>query len=185
MLGGFLEMLADTVKYPCHIAARYVQLTPSLASGKIAYSAGTKALAFAASATSGNTLSMDPHEAVAFAARWAAAWNAHDFDSVLVHFSDDVVFTSPLAGQIVPGSGGVIHGKQALRAYWAAGIEQQPDLRLEVLGAYAGVDALVIHYRNQRGGFVNEVLLFEGDSVVAGHATYLAVAPPASQGEWL
>ena len=34
--------------------------------------------------------------------------------------------------------------------------------------------ALVINYRNQAGGLVNEVLLFAGDLVAEGHGTYLA-----------
>jgi hypothetical protein len=32
---------------------------------------------------------------------------------------------------------------------------------------------LVINYRNERGGLVNEVLHFDGDLVREGHGTYL------------
>ena len=38
---------------------------------------------------------------------------------------------------------------------------------------YGGIDTLVIHYRNQLGGLVNEVLTFDGERVVSGHGTYL------------
>ncbi len=41
------------------------------------------------------------------------------------------------------------------------------------MGVYAGVSTLVINYRNQRGGLVNEVLIFDGDLVTSGHGTYL------------
>ncbi len=124
---------------------------------------------------------MEPIDAVEFAATWAAAWNAHDVEAVLSHFADDVTFSSPLAAEIVPGSGGVIRGKDALRSYWSEGLRRQPDLRFEVEGVYLGVDALVIHYRNQRGGLINEVLTFDGGLVASGQATYLAVTPPANQ----
>jgi len=124
---------------------------------------------------------MEPIDAVEFAATWAAAWNAHDVEAVLSHFADDVTFSSPLAAEIVPGSGGVVRGKAALRAYWSEGLRRQPDLRFEVEGAYLGVDTLVIHYRNQRGGLVNEVLTFEGSLVKSGQATYLALTAPANQ----
>ncbi len=40
------------------------------------------------------------------------------------------------------------------------------------LGVYAGFDTLVINYRNQAGGLVNEVLTFADGLVVAGHGTY-------------
>jgi hypothetical protein len=109
----------------------------------------------------------------AFARHWVAAWNAHDVEAVLAHFADDVVFTSPVASQLLEGSDGVVRGKSALRAYWSEGLRRIPDLHFEVVGTYAGVDVLVINYRNHRGGLVSEVLRFEGDLVVEGHGTYL------------
>ena len=78
----------------------------------------------------------------------------------------------PVAGQLLGGDG-VIRGKDALRAYWAEGLRRIPDLRFEVLGSYAGVDCLVINYRNQKGGLVNEVLIFDGSLVAEGYGTYL------------
>lgn len=123
-------------------------------------------------------------DAHAFAQQWLRAWNDHDLDALLDHFTDDVVFTSPVAARIVPGSDGVIRGKEALRRYWTLGLELIPDLRFELLGVYEGVDTVVVHYRNQRGGLVNEVLQFSGDRVEVGHGTYLGqgVDPAAAVG---
>lgn len=112
----------------------------------------------------------DPAE---FSADWVAAWNAHDLDTLLSHFHDDVVFTSPVAAQIVPESGGVLRGKDALRAYWTEGLRRIPDLRFSVERVFAGVSVLVISYRNQRGNLVDEVLVFADGVVVEGHVTYL------------
>jgi hypothetical protein len=108
-----------------------------------------------------------------FARQWAEAWNAHDVEAVLAHFHDDVIFTSPVAAQLIEGSDGVIRGKEALRAYWTEGLRRIPDLRFEVVGVYAGVSVLVVNYRNQRGGLVSEVLVFDGELVREGHGTYL------------
>lgn len=116
---------------------------------------------------------MDHADAVAFAEGWVNAWNSHDLDAVLSHFADNVVFTSPVVAQFVDGSGGVIRGKAALRAYWAEGLRRIPDLHFEVVGVYVGVDALVINYRNQLGRLVNEVLIFDGSLVTQGRGTYL------------
>jgi ketosteroid isomerase-like protein len=110
-----------------------------------------------------------------FVRHWLDAWNSHDVDAVLAHFADAVTFTSPVAARIVESSGGVVRGKQALRAYWSEGIRLIPDLHFELLGLYVGVDTLTINYRNQNGGLVNEVLRFEGPLVVEGHGTYLSV----------
>jgi len=107
-----------------------------------------------------------------FAQRWVRAWNARDVESVLVHCADDVVFTSPTARRVVPASAGTVVGKQALRDYWVAALQGNPDLRFTLLGVYVGVDTVVLHYRNQVGGLVNEVMTFRNGLVAVGHATH-------------
>ena len=119
---------------------------------------------------------MDYSQAQAFAEQWVADWNTRDVDALLKHFTDDVVFTSPVAVRLL-GCDGVIRGKEALRKYWSAGVRLIPDLRFEVLAVYVGISTLVINYRNQDGGVVCEVLAFDGDLVREGHGTYLAQAP--------
>ena len=108
-----------------------------------------------------------------FARDWCEAWNAHDVEAVLAHFHDDAVFTSPVAARVVPESGGVVRGKDALRRYWFTALAALPDLHVEVVATYVGTNALVINYRNHRGQLVNEVLIFDGALVREGHGTYL------------
>ncbi len=116
---------------------------------------------------------MDLAGAHEFVDAWLKAWNDHDLDRVLGHFTDDVVFTSPVAAQLLAGSDGVISGKAALRHYWGEGLRRIPDLHFEVVGVYLGIGVVVINYRNQAGNFVNEVLGFDGSLVCWGHGTYL------------
>lgn len=107
--------------------------------------------------------------------RWTRAWNGHDLEAILEHFASDVVFTSPVAAQLVPGSDGTVRGKAALREYWAEGLRRISDLHFEVLGCYLGVDTIVINYRNQNGRLVNEVLVIGADGLITqGHGTYLS-----------
>jgi ketosteroid isomerase-like protein len=120
---------------------------------------------------------MDHATAQRFADAWAQAWNAHDLEGVLAHFADGVVFSSPAAAQLISGSGGVVRGKAALRDYWTEGLRRIPDLHFTVLDVYAGVSAVVINYRNQKGARVSEVLIFDGPLVVEGHGTYLGTDP--------
>ncbi len=115
---------------------------------------------------------MDYADAQDFVHSWVQAWNAHDLDEVLSHFADDVIFTSPVAAQLLDDSDGVIRGKAALRNYWSEGLRRIPDLRFEVVDVYVGLSTLVINYRNQRNALVNEVLIFDGALVVQGHGTY-------------
>lgn len=69
---------------------------------------------------------MDNEFAQQFTSDWLDASNAHDLESILGHFTDEIVFTSPLARQIVEGSDGVIHDKEELRAYWNEGLRRSP-----------------------------------------------------------
>ncbi|QNA83341.1 nuclear transport factor 2 family protein [Sphingomonas sp. So64.6b] len=109
---------------------------------------------------------------LSFATEWSDAWNAHDLERVLGHFHDDVVFTSPVAAAILPETRGQVRGKEALRAYWTEGLRRIPDLHFTVEQVFAGVDTVVIRYRNQKGVSVSEVLIFDGDKVRSGHGTY-------------
>jgi NAD(P)H-dependent FMN reductase/ketosteroid isomerase-like protein len=125
---------------------------------------------------------IDQQRAADFAARWERDWNAHDLDALLAHFAEDVVFTSPVAAQLLPGGDGVIRGREALRAYWSHALTLLPDLHFTVEDVYAGLDTIAIAYRNHLGNRVCEVLRFAGPLVVAGHATYRSDAAAAASG---
>ncbi|ORA98217.1 DUF4440 domain-containing protein [Mycolicibacter minnesotensis] len=120
-------------------------------------------------------------DALAFSRDWVRAWNSHDVEAVLAHFHDDVVFTSPVAAQMYPETAGVIRGKSELRRYWSGALQRIPELLFVVEDVYRGIDTLVINYRNQNGGLVNEVLRFADDGlVIEGHGTYLVARPAAT-----
>lgn len=94
-----------------------------------------------------------------FAAQWINAWNARGVEAVLAHFAEDVVFTSPTAIRFAPESGGTVRGKDALRRCWTLALQGNPDLHFELVGVYT----VVLHYRNQLGGLVNEVCVAARD----------------------
>ena len=125
---------------------------------------------------------MDRNTATGFAESWLEAWNAHDVDAILDHFAEEVVFTSPVASQLLDDCDGVVRGKPALREYWTEGLRRIPELHFEVEALYVGVSTLVINYRNHRGSLVNEVLRFDGELVVEGHGTYLGADASGASG---
>jgi hypothetical protein len=113
---------------------------------------------------------MKPDE---FAREWIDAWNARDLERILSHYSRDVVFTSPVAAQVVPESRGVIRGIDALRSYWTAALQRNPDLHFDLVSVLETVDGITILYRNQRNVLVAETLLFAADGlVIQGFAAY-------------
>lgn len=116
---------------------------------------------------------MDTEFAQRFAKEWEAAWNSHDVDRILIHYTDDVVFQSPYIVHRLQEPTGQVHGKDELRAYWSSGLEQQPDLRFAVEDVRVSVDTLVINYRNHHGHRVSEVLRFRGELVRWGCGAYV------------
>ncbi len=100
----------------------------------------------------------------AFAIEWEAAWNSHDLDRILAHYSPEVTFRSQKAMRSV--GQGELRGKDALRAYWAKALEAQPDLSFVVVDVLRGYGMLVITYRNQRNVLAAETLRFGPDGLV-------------------
>jgi hypothetical protein len=116
----------------------------------------------------------------AFIRRWENEWNSHNVEAVLAHFHENVVFTSPLAEKVLPGSAGAVKGKAALRRYWNAALLLNPDLAFEVTAAFSGVDCLLIAFRNERGEDRVEILRFQDRLVIEGHGTYGLSAIPSA-----
>ncbi|MFJ4183780.1 nuclear transport factor 2 family protein [Kitasatospora sp. NPDC089509] len=107
-----------------------------------------------------------------FARDWADAWNAHDLERILAHFTEDVVFASPRILELIGDPSGEVRGKEALRVYWAKGLKHLPDLHFTVEDVRVSVDTLVINYRNERGRAVAEVLSFREGRVCRGFGAY-------------
>ncbi len=116
-----------------------------------------------------------PMDARGFAEIWEKAWNSHDLAAIMEHYRDDVVFRSRKAIPLV--GTGEITGKPALRAYWAAALERQPDLAFRVTDVYEGHEMLVIAYVNHRGVRAAETLYFDGRGQVFRAAACHGPAP--------
>jgi ketosteroid isomerase-like protein len=124
-------------------------------------------------------MSMDDERAQQFAEHWYAAWNAHDLAAILDHYADDVEMVSPFVSALTDREDSTIAGKDALRSYFAAGLEKYPELHFEPIELFVGVDSLVLHYRGVGGGLAAEVVFLDSRDKVtryfAHYATVLAV----------
>lgn len=113
-----------------------------------------------------------PAAARAFAEGWIDAWNAHDLDAVLAHYSDDFEFSSPLVIQFAAEPTGTLKGKAAVQAYWRAALASVPTLRFDLVDVLAGVDCLTILYRGHRGLAAELFELDANGRAVRGRALY-------------
>ncbi|MDX2118993.1 MAG: nuclear transport factor 2 family protein [Planctomycetota bacterium] len=113
----------------------------------------------------------------AFTRDWLRAWNAHDLERILAHYTDDVVFSSPFGARLASSNDGtpdgILRGKPALRAYWQQALHRYPDLRFVPLGHTFGTDTLVIRYLSVHDLVACEVMtLNDQHKVTRASATY-------------
>ena len=85
----------------------------------------------------------------AFALEWAEAWNSHDLDRILAHYSDQVALVSPVALNLLKNGTGIVQGKSALRDYFQLGLKAYPDLHFELKDVLWGVETIVAYYGNE------------------------------------
>lgn len=96
-----------------------------------------------------------------FAAQWIAAWNSHDLDTILSHYSPGVVLTSPVAAKILNDPSGTVRGKAALENYFQLGLEAYPNLHFDLQEVMQGLSSIVLCYINQKGTKTAEFMEFD------------------------
>ncbi len=105
---------------------------------------------------------MTDQQATAIAHAWIDAWNSHDIERILSHYGDTVQLTSPLVERILGPGRSMVHGKDALRAYFLRGLETYPHLLFRFQGAYPGESSLVVQYESVRGLRAAEFMRLDG-----------------------
>ncbi len=91
---------------------------------------------------------MTTESAKQFAREWVNAWNSHNLDRILDHYSDDFTIITPMAAKLYPESNGTVTGKSNVRKYWQIGLDKIPDLKFEILDVLTGINGLTIYYIN-------------------------------------
>lgn len=100
-----------------------------------------------------------------FSADWVAAWNNHDLDRILSHYTDDFEMSSPVIIKVAGEPSGTLKGKEKVGAYWAKALQLVPDLHFELMTTLIGVDSLTLYYKGTRG-LSAEVFHFNQDGKV-------------------
>lgn len=110
-----------------------------------------------------------PRSAAFLAKEWIEAWNAHDLDRILAHYHDEVIFRSPYVAAFGEPSG-TLHGKAALRDYFAQAMARVPDLTFELDRVFVGVASIAVSYRGVAGVPAIEVM-GSGDGTLASEVS--------------
>ena len=106
-------------------------------------------------------------DAQTFANEWVEAWNAHDLDRILAHYSEDFEIVTPMIKISLGVDTSSLKGKVAIADYWRAALEKMPDLHFELLDVCTGVNSIAVYYKSVMGKLAVEVMEFDATGKVA------------------
>ena len=101
-----------------------------------------------------------------FADEWIESWNSHDLKRILAHYSDDFEITTPMIRKLLGDDTGTLHGKEAIKQYWASALKKVPDLHFELLDIAVGIDSIVVYYKSVLATRAMEVMYFDPEGKV-------------------
>lgn len=106
---------------------------------------------------------MNAHE---FAKEWIEAWNSHDLDRILTHYSDDVEITTPMIKMALGNDSGSLKGKEAVGIYWRQALIKLPDLHFELIDVAASINSVAVYYKSVMNKNTIEVMFFNEEGKV-------------------
>jgi ketosteroid isomerase-like protein len=106
-----------------------------------------------------------------FSKDWLDAWNCHDMERILAHYSDDFVMSSPKIAAIANEASGVLYGKAKIAEYWSKALSLIPNLRFQLIHTFVGADSIIIYYQGV-SGLATEVFFFDAEGLVIKAAAH-------------
>ena len=115
---------------------------------------------------------MNVETALQFADHWIEAWNSHDLDAIMSHYTEDFEMSSPIIIETMGEPSGTLKGKAIVRQYWAKALARYPNLFFEKQQVLVGANSVTIIYHGVRGPSA-EVFHFNAEGkVFAAFAHY-------------
>lgn len=93
-----------------------------------------------------------------FAKEWLSAWNSHDLDKIMEHYSENIDFVSPIIQQMGINAEGKISNKNDLKEYFSKALQKYPDLHFEFYHELKGANSTVLFYRSVNNSFSAEYM---------------------------
>jgi len=116
---------------------------------------------------------MTNEEARQFAVHWVNAWNKHDVEEILSHYSDDFEMTTPMIQRVLGIESGTLQGKEAVGDYWRAALQKIPDLKFTLIDVTCGVNSVSIYYESVMNKKAIETFFFQKNGkIFKAIATY-------------
>jgi ketosteroid isomerase-like protein len=108
-----------------------------------------------------------------FSASWYAAWNRHDLDGIMGHYTQDIEHSSPFIARYNEDAECLpLKGKAAVRAYFGRALERNPTLRFDPMHVAVGVQTVALVYRRMTGEVAMETFRLRDGLVEASVSHY-------------
>ena len=108
-----------------------------------------------------------------FAQDWIDAWNSHDLERILSHYTDDFEMQSPVIIEVAGEQSGTLKGKEKVGAYWIQALQQVPNLHFELVATLIGVNSITLYYNGVRGASAEVFHFNQYRKVTRAYAHYL------------
>lgn len=119
---------------------------------------------------------MDQSRAQAFARSWYAAWNAHDLEAIMAHYSPLIEHSSPfIARYHSDPSARSLKGIETVRGYFARALERNPTLAFSPMHLTIGLETVILVYRRMSGDLAAEVFHFDDAGLVTRSISHYGV----------
>lgn len=116
---------------------------------------------------------LTPERAQAFATSWYAAWNAHDIDAIMSHYTPEIEHSSPFIKRYNGTDDLSIKGIGGVRDYFARALQRNPTLRFDPMHITTGLESVLLVYRRMTGDLAGEVFFLNGaDKIVRSVSHY-------------
>ncbi|MDL5511232.1 nuclear transport factor 2 family protein [Arenibacter sp. M-2] len=96
-----------------------------------------------------------------FTAEWLNAWNSHNLDAIMEHYSQDIDFSSPIIKQMGIKVEGNISSRNELKEYFSKALQKYPSLNFEFYHELQGVHSVVLFYKSVNDSLSAEYMEFD------------------------
>ena len=111
-----------------------------------------------------------------FAQSWYAAWNAHNLDAMMAHYSAAIEHSSPFIKRYNGTDDPSLKEIEEVRDYFARALVRNPTLRFDPLYVTVGLESVILVYKRMTGDLAAEVFVFdEAGKVVRSISHYQLV----------
>lgn len=111
-----------------------------------------------------------------FAASWYRAWNAHDVDAIMAHYTPEIEHSSPFIKRYNDSDDSALRGIPAVRDYFARALARNPTLRFDPRHITIGLESVILVYTRMTGDLAAEVFFLNGEGKIMRSVSHYHLA---------